>query len=464
MRFTLGCPIEPCLCVGTSFAFQRLAETPCCPPYLDDAYMLERVGCVSMDGSNLAQRLRRTRALSNTLSAPLTAEDQCVQAMPDASPTKWHLAHTTWFFETFILKAHLEGYREFDPVFGFCFNSYYEAEGARHPRPERGMLSRPSADEVYDYRAHVDEALSRLMTNGVGQAAEIHQLLEIGINHEQQHQELLLMDILALFAKSPLRPAYRAGGEIPQTQSMPHSTDWVEFEGGLIDIGYAGDGFHFDNEGPPHRALVEPFRLCDRLVTNWEWLEFMDAGGYSDARWWLADGWATVQRENWNSPGYFEQRDGRWVQMGLRGLQQVDEAAPVCHVSYFEADAFARFRGMRLPTEFEWEHASSRAADNANDLSVGALTPLGAGASGGLRQMFGDCWEWTQSAYSPYPRYRPPQGAIGEYNGKFMVSQMVLRGASCVTPDGHSRPTYRNFFYPHQRWQFAGVRLADDAS
>jgi ergothioneine biosynthesis protein EgtB len=412
-----------------------------------------------------AQRLCATRQLSLDLAAPLSPEDQVVQAMEDASPTKWHLAHVTWFFETFILQHHLPGYRIFDEKFNFCFNSYYESQGERQPRPKRGLLTRPSSAEVLAYRAHVDEALQALCARGIDPAGEVARLIEVGINHEQQHQELLLTDILALFAQSPLRPAYREALPVPARK--PSSLSYVAFDGGIREAGHSGDGFHWDNEAPRHKVLIHPFRLADRLVSNGEWREFMRAEAYANASLWLADGWAAVNREGWRAPNYWEQRDGEWHQMGLRGLQPIDPGAPVCHVSYYEADAFARWAGKRLPTEFEWEIAAESLSATGNTLGSGALRPQPApeprdAACETPRQMFGDVWEWTQSAYLPYPGYRPPVGALGEYNGKFMVSQQVLRGASCVTPDGHSRATYRNFFYPQQRWQFMGLRLAED--
>ncbi len=408
----------------------------------------------------LAQRLFETRRLSLELAEPLTPEDMTVQPMDDASPTKWHLAHVTWFFEQFILTKHLPGYEVFDPTFNYCFNSYYESQGPRQPRPRRGMLTRPSSERVLAYRRHVDEGLTRLCANGIG--TEVARLIEVGINHEQQHQELLLTDILALFASNPLRPAYRA----PRPRAAktgPDALGWVEFSGGIRQVGHDGLGFAWDNEAPRHDALIRPFRLADRLVSNAEWLDFMADGGYRTASLWLADGWVTVNREGWQAPLYWEERDGQWLGMSLEGLQPIDRAAPVAHVSYYEADAFARWAGKRLPTEFEWEVAAQGLAVTGNSLASRAFRPLPAEtAAGGLRQMFGDVWEWTQSAYLPYPGYQPPAGALGEYNGKFMVSQQVLRGGSCVTPEGHTRATYRNFFYPHQRWQFLGLRLASE--
>jgi ergothioneine biosynthesis protein EgtB len=409
----------------------------------------------------LENRLLDARRLSQELAAPLSAEDMTVQAMEDASPTKWHLAHVTWFFETFILSKHLPGYRPFDDAFNYCFNSYYESQGPRQPRPRRGVLTRPSSERVMSYRAHVDEGLTKLFAQDFH--PEIDRLIEIGINHEQQHQELLLTDILALFAANPLRPAYRA--RRPRVvQPEPDPVGWVDFAGGIRPVGHGGIGFAWDNEAPQHDVLIHPCRLADRLVTNAEWLEFMADGGYRTPALWLADGWATVNREGWEAPLYWEQRDSQWLSMSLEGLQPVERAAPVAHVSYFEADAFARWANKRLPTEFEWEVAARNLPVSGNTLGTRALRTQPAEAhNGSLRQMFGDVWEWTQSAYLPYPGYRPPAGALGEYNGKFMVSQHVLRGGSCATPPGHTRATYRNFFYPQQRWQFTGLRLASEA-
>jgi ergothioneine biosynthesis protein EgtB len=421
-------------------------------------YREDRFACRSND---LQARLFQTRRLSTELAAPLSAEDQCVQAMDDASPTKWHLAHTTWFFERFLLEAHVPGYKVFDDRFNYCFNSYYETQGKRQPRQHRGLMTRPSAEEVAAYRAHVDDALARMFATEIGARDDVLKLVEVGINHEQQHQELLMTDILSLFASGPLQPAYREPvAASPHVPAM--ALGWTSFEGGIFQIGHAGQGYCWDNELPRHDVLVRPFRLANRLVTNGEWLAFMQAGGYREATLWLADGWAQVKREEWNAPLYWEERDGRWLQMGFEGMQPVDEAAPVCHVSYFEADAYARWAGKRLPTEAEWEIAAQGLEPVGNTLGSGHLCPVPARGEG-LQQMFGDVWQWTQSSYSAYPGYRPPKGAIGEYNGKFMVSQQVLRGASCVTPDHHSRSTYRNFFYPWQRWQFLGLRLAEDA-
>ena len=410
--------------------------------------------------STLRDRLFETRRLSSDLAAPLSDEDQVVQAMDDASPTKWHLAHTTWFFEAFLLKRFLPDYRVFDERFEYCFNSYYESVGARQPRAKRGLLTRPSAQEVRDYREFVDAALARLFDQKL--KPEAAELIELGINHEQQHQELLLTDMLALFAAEPLKPAYReAGAGVAAGDAAP--LGWIAFDGGICEVGHDGEGFAYDNEGPRHEALIRPFRLADRCVTNAEWAEFVTDGGYATPTLWLADGWNTVKGQDWNGPLYVEQADGGMMQMSLLGFRPVDPAAPVTHVSYYEADAFARWAGYRLPTEFEWEVASASVKVEGRDLGAGHLRPMPAKPGSGLKQMFGDVWEWTASAYLPYPGFKAAPGAVGEYNGKFMCSQFVLRGGSCATPEGHVRRTYRNFFYPHQRWQFTGLRLAQDA-
>lgn len=413
----------------------------------------------------LRDRLLQTRRLSRQISEPLSEEEQIVQAMDDASPTKWHLAHTTWFFEEIVLKPHDPEYRIFDERFSYCFNSYYETVGPRQPRPKRSLLTRPDNAEVMAYRAHVDDALDTFLSRSDAKPpARALELIELGINHEQQHQELILTDCLAAFAGNPLRPAYQepeevAPGEIGK--AMPLS--WVGFEGGIFPVGDDGSGFSYDNENPRHDQLIRPFRLADRLVTNGEWLQFMADKGYETPTLWLSDGWATVQNEGWKAPLYWEKRGGAWQQMGLRGLLPVDPSRPVCHVSYYEADAFARWAGKRLPTEFEWEIAAAGTALEGNLLQSGDLRPKPARSDdSAVKQMIGDVWEWTGSTYLPYPGYRPPAGAIGEYNGKFMCNQFVLKGASCVTPPGHIRRSYRNFFYPHQRWQFTGLRLADD--
>jgi dimethylhistidine N-methyltransferase len=408
-------------------------------------------------GLSALGRYRRLRQATEALTRSLTPEDMVAQSMPDASPTKWHLAHTTWFFETFLLSPHLPGYRVFDPRFGFLFNSYYEALGPRQPRPDRGLITRPSVADVLAYRAHVDEGMGRLLAEGAGDLAD---LLDLGLAHEEQHQELMLMDILHLFAASPLSPAFA-----PPRGAMPTSPQplaYLGFEGGLVEIGHEGTGFAFDNEGPRHRVWLEPYRLADRLVTNGEWLAFMADGGYARPDLWLSAGWARVQAEGWSGPLYWRETDEGWAVMGLTGLRPADPAAPVSHVSYYEAEAYAAWAGARLPTEAEWEHAAARAPVEGEFLGCGRLAAQAAPEGQGLRQMFGDLWEWTRSAYLPYPGFRPAPGAVGEYNGKFMAGQFVLRGGSCVTPAGHVRPSYRNFFYPDQRWMFSGVRLALD--
>jgi ergothioneine biosynthesis protein EgtB len=409
---------------------------------------------------SLKTRLMETRALSSALARPLSDEDQVVQAMDDASPTKWHLAHTTWFFEAFVLKRFLPGYRVFDERFEYCFNSYYESVGPRHPRPKRGLLTRPSSDEVRAYRVFVDEALGRLFEQDL--APEAAELVELGINHEQQHQELQLTDILALFAAEPLKPAYRqASPGIAVGEAAP--LEFVFFDGGIFRVGHNDEGFAYDNEGPAHQELIRPFKLASRLVTNAEWIEFIEDGGYDTPTLWLADGWNTVCSQGWEGPLYFEEGDGGYLQMSLLGFRPVDPASPVTHISYYEADAFARWAGYRLPSEFEWEVAAASVPIEGRTLGEGHLRAMPAKDDSGLQQMFGDLWEWTGSAYLPYTGFKAAPGAVGEYNGKFMCNQFVLRGGSCVTPEGHVRRTYRNFFYPHQRWQFMGLRLAGDA-
>jgi dimethylhistidine N-methyltransferase len=405
-------------------------------------------------------RYQAVRQASVALTRSLTPEDMAAQSMPDASPTKWHLAHTSWFFETFMLTPHLAGYKAFDPRFGYLFNSYYEAVGARQPRPARGLITRPSFDDVLAYRAHVDEAMARLLADGAGGVAG---LLDLGLAHEEQHQELILMDILHLFSCSPLAPAYAPPRSAPPGPP-PAPLHYRGFAGGLVEIGHAGEGFAFDNEAPRHKVWLEPFRLADRLVTNGEWLGFMVDGGYSRPELWLSEGWALAQAEGWRAPGYWRETGGAWMAMTQHGLRPVELAAPVAHVSYYEAAAFATWAGARLPTEAEWEHAAGGVAAIGNFLGAGRLEPAPAPPGDGLRQLFGDLWEWTASAYSAYPGSKAAAGAVGEYNGKFMAGQHVLRGGACVTPSGHARASYRNFFYAHQRWMFSGVRLAKDGA
>jgi ergothioneine biosynthesis protein EgtB len=420
------------------------------------------------DRDMLARRYGEVRHLTERLAAPLTAEDAQVQTMADVSPTKWHLAHVSWFFETFLLKPRLPGYVVFHPRYDYLFNSYYEGVGPRHERPKRGNLSRPPLADILRYRAHVDRGMAKLIAGAPSEGwADAEYLIELGLHHEQQHQELLLTDIKHVLSCNPLAPAYRDDGAPPRRNRAP-DLHWLGFEGGVREIGFAGEGFAFDNEGPRHATMVQDFRLASRPVTNAEYLEFIEDGGYIDALHWLSDGWSTVKGEAWEAPLHWRRESDGWREFTLGGLRPLDPHAPVSHVSYYEADAFARWAGKRLPTEAEWEVAGETLPDpieaGANLLAADHLHPTAApsDANGGLTQMIGDVWEWTQSAYSPYPGFRTAPGAVGEYNGKFMVSQLVLRGGSCFTPPGHIRLTYRNFFYPHQRWQMMGLRLAED--
>jgi ergothioneine biosynthesis protein EgtB len=403
---------------------------------------------------------QEVRALSVAIAQPLSDADATIQPHPDASPAKWHLAHTTWFFETFVLRDHLPGHRPYDDRFAFLFNSYYEAEGARHARDRRGMLSRPTLAEILAWRAAVDEQLIDAAPRLPDEAGA---LILLGIHHEQQHQELMLTDMLAAMAANPLDPAIW-----DQPRNVPAALaplGWVEGETGIIEIGAHPDrGFAFDSETPRHPVVLAPHALADRCVTNAEWQAFIADGGYTRPELWLADGWAWVKREGIAAPLYWRERDGHWLQFALDGLRPLHPAAPVSHVSHYEADAFARWAGARLPTEAEWESAAAGldpAAGTQLD-RAGPVRPRAAHWSSSPRQMFGDVWEWTGSAFLPYPGFRPAAGAVGEYNGKFMSGQAVLKGASCATPRGHSRASYRNFFYPGQRWQFTGVRLARD--
>ncbi len=411
------------------------------------------------------------RNQTRALAVPLSAEDQSVQSMPEASPTKWHLAHTTWFFETFVLSAHQADYKPFDENYRVLFNSYYEAVGAKHPRAQRGLLTRPSCDDVGRYRAHVDSHMASFMASfATGPRAawdKLAALIVLGCHHEQQHQELILMDILHAFSCNPLRPAYAP--RVAQAPRADAALRWINFPGGDYDIGHRGPNFAFDNESPCHVVKLQPFAMGSRAVNNGEWLEFIEAGGYAKPELWLADGWDVVRKEGWNAPLYWStDARGAWQRFTLGGEGPLDPAAPVCNISYYEADAYARWRGKRLPTEAEWEVAADSQSVSgdiagANLLETGALEPLAPawGDGYGPQAMFGDVWEWTQSPYTAYPGFKPGDGAIGEYNGKFMINQMVLRGGSCLTPASHIRATYRNFFYPHMRWQFAGLRLAD---
>ena len=403
-----------------------------------------------------------TRARTEQLASRLSPEDMVVQSMTDASPAKWHLGHTTWFFETFVLQPFERGFQRHDDRFPHIFNSYYAQAGTRHARHARGMLTRPAAAEVRAYRAAIETRVTRLLESaGESERPEIARRVELGCHHEMQHQELLLTDILHAFSCNPLEPAYLAPAPIA-VGTHEGGQDWHAFDGGLVSIG-TEEGFHFDNEGPRHTALVHPFRIAGRLVTAGEWVAFIEDGGYRTEALWLSDGWATVQAQGWDAPMYWRYADGAWWTFSLRGAQLVDLAAPVHHVSYYEAEAFALWAGKRLPSEAEWEVASSGMADDGHYLDGGYFRPRPTDANDGLRQMMGEVWQWTASPYGPYPGYRAGPGALGEYNGKFMVNQIVLRGASCATPRDHTRLTYRNFFHPHLRWQFAGLRLAEDA-
>lgn len=413
---------------------------------------------IAPEANALRERFRTVRAASVALAAPLSAEDQCIQSMPDASPTKWHLAHTTWFFETVLLQPHAADYRPFDARFHYLFNSYYEALGPRHPRPQRGLLTRPSLDEVHAYRRHVDEAVLALLA--APQAldwAAIEPIVALGLNHEQQHQELLLTDILHALSCNPLLPAYKpASGPALRLAAVPAEVRWLAQPGGTVEVGHAGDGFCFDNETPRHAALLRPYAIADRLVNCGDYAQFIADGGYRRPELWLSDGWATVQAQGWRHPAYWLEADdpriatlgagdhaapAGWQVFGLHGVRPMEADAPVAQLSFYEAAAYAEWAGARLPTEFEWEAAFD---------------------APGIAQMSGHVWQWTRSSYDPYPGFRPLPGIAAEYNGKFMVGQLVLRGGSVATPAGHTRPSYRNFFPPAARWQFSGLRLAKD--
>ncbi|MEP6996373.1 MAG: ergothioneine biosynthesis protein EgtB [Betaproteobacteria bacterium] len=418
----------------------------------------------SEQAGTLAARYQAVRAATEALAAPLSDEDCAIQSMPDASPVKWHLAHTSWFFETFVLEPALAGYRSYDPAFRMLFNSYYNTVGDKHPRPQRGLLSRPSRRDASAYRAHVDERIQSLLARPDAGDSKLAGLIELGLHHEQQHQELILTDVQHLLSCNPLQPAYvaLAGGE-RRGASDAAAPAWIEFDGGLAEIGHDGNGFAFDNESPRHPEYLAPFALASRPVSNADYLAFIGDGGYRRPELWLSEGWDWRNAHGIGSPLYWRRDAGAWRRFTLRGTVSIEPAAPVCHVSLFEADAYARWAGARLPTEAEWELAAARAPVDGGFVEDGALLPRpSTGAAGALTQMFGDVWEWTQSDYAPYPGYRPASGALGEYNGKFMCNQYVLRGGSCATSRSHIRATYRNFFPAAARWQFSGLRLARD--
>jgi len=408
-------------------------------------------------GPGLADRFSRVRRATVDLTEPLSAEDFVVQSMPDASPAKWHLAHTTWFFETFVLTPHVPSYEVFDEAWGFLFNSYYESVGPRQPRPQRGMLTRPRIDEVREYREVVDEAVLSALASGALDDRKALEVLELGLNHEEQHQELLLTDIQHAFSLNPLRPAYRRGVASPEG-AVRTATPWIEHAGGVVGIGHTGREFSFDNERPHHHVYLEPFAMSPYRVTCGEYAEFIADGGYRRPEFWLSDGWAAVREGNWQAPLYWERHGENWMRFSLCGMVPVKPSSPVCHVSYYEADAFARWAGARLPTEAEWEVLARAEPVRGEFAEEGSLVPSVERSPG----FFGRAWTWTKSPYVEYPGFRAGPGALGEYNGKFMVNQLVLRGGSCFSPRRHLRTTYRNFFPPWARWQVSGIRLARD--
>lgn len=446
--------------VGTAYVTRPGPTTP---------RQLAGVSDAPADADGLLDRYRGVRSASEALCEPLETEDYVIQTMRDVSPTKWHLAHTSWFFETLILAEYLSGYRPLNPDYRFLFNSYYNTVGEQFRRDHRGVLSRPTVRDVFEYRRHVDENMLRLLSEPPDkQYPDVAMLTTIGLHHEQQHQELMLSDIKHVLASNPLCPAYRR--DLPAPSGTACGLRWHGVAGGVHDIGHAGDRFAYDNETPRHQVFLRDFEIASRMVTNREYLAFMEDGGYANAQLWLSDAWQTVQERGWNAPLYWQKRDGGRRVMTLGGLRELNPDEPVCHVSFYEADAFARWAGARLPTEAEWEVAASAGPIEGNFVEQGFLHPIPEAASeadsapsDGRLRMFGNAWEWTASPYVSYPGYTPPAGALGEYNAKFMCNQMVLRGGSCATPRSHVRRTYRNFFPPDARWQFMGFRLARDA-
>ena len=415
---------------------------------------------ISKNTKPFTQQYSDVRAVSESYVASLSDADATVQTMEDTSPAKWHMGHVTWFFETVILKEHLEGYQPFEDTFHYLFNSYYEALGARQPRPLRGMLTRPSLEKVMEYRSYVDEHMVRFLETD--KAADLSNLIALGLNHEQQHQELFLTDILHLFAQNPLKPAYKEPEPLAYDKDIKLASGWTAFDGGVLEFGSSEEGFAFDCERPVHKAFVNPFKLANGPITNRQWTEFINDGGYKNPLLWLSDGWAKCQAEGLEAPLYWENRDNEWWVMTLRGMQHVDPDAPVCHISYYEADAFATWANGRLPLEYELELAALGVDLKGNFASAGRLRTAPVKHTGGIAGLYGDVWEWSASSFSPYPKFKAESGVVGEYNGKFMSGQQVLRGGSCATPEGHMRPTYRNFWHPEKRWQFTGLRLAED--
>ncbi len=427
--------------------------------YLDPGNSMTGLATSDHDLATTEKRYAAVRGLTEILAEPLSPEDQTVQSMPDVSPTKWHRAHTSWFFETFLLEPSLPGYKVYDPDYAYLFNSYYESLGARHPRPSRGLLSRPKASEITAYREAVDEGMRRLIGRDTNDA--VADLLEVGFNHEQQHQELILMDIKHVLSQNLPQPVYRQSDHPSTAEARARRpVGRIEHDGGICEIGNDGEGFSFDNELPRHGTFLEPFSIDLTPVTCGDWIEFIEDGAYERADLWSSDGWAECRAQGWEAPLYWSRDDGSWRYFTLGGPRAVCEAEPVCHVSYYEAEAFARWAGARLPTEAEWEVVASGTPSTGNFLDLSHLHPRPAGDR---PSFYGDVWQWTASPYSPYPGFRPAGGAVGEYNGKFMVNQYVLRGGCCATPEGHIRPTYRNFFPPSARWAFTGLRLAHDA-
>lgn len=414
--------------------------------------------------TRLKKRYHKIRSFTEKLAEPLEIEDYVVQAVEKTSPAKWHLAHTSWFFEAFILKKGKDDYKSLHPQYDYIFNSYYVQTSDPHCRDKRGNLSRPTVKQVYEFRRYINEQMMEFLDRLTDKQLEKwSSVIEIGLNHEQQHQELLLTDLKFMFAQNPLYPIYKEKTR-SGTKELP-PIEWISIEEGVREIGHNGDGFGYDNEFPRHKTYIHPFKITNRLVTNGEYLEFMESGGYDTTKWWLDEGFSAVEREEWKSPLYWIVRDGKWHHYTLNGVEPLDMDEPVTHVSYFEADAFARWKGCRLPTEQEWEVAAQDLPVDGNFVESGYCHPASLKSNGkGLHQMFGDAWQWTQSSYAPYPGYTPFPGALGEYNGKFMVNQYVLRGGSCATSKSHFRRTYRNFFHTDARWQFSGIRLAKDGS